>query len=167
MLPSHQQFAFKAEDLVLNYLISKGCEGYKAETKELQFEDKDLICKDKNGNEFTVSVKFMPMVLKTGNYAFETKLVSSQTGATMDGWFTSGQSDYTCICIPKGDDQMEITLWETNKLKEIVPTVYHRKASLGNYQRSFNAGRRMDNVEILLVKKEKLINYGKTEFVKI
>ena len=39
MLPSHQQFAFKAEDLVLNYLISKGCEGYKAETKELQFEE--------------------------------------------------------------------------------------------------------------------------------
>ena len=167
MLPEHQKYAFKAEKLVANHLISKGNTAELATTKELQYQDIDLICKSPSGEEFTVSVKFMPIVNKTGNYAFETKQFSSKTGATMDGWFNYGKSTHTVICIPEGEDQMELAMWETKALKSWVLKNYHRIAKLSTQQKSFNIDRTMDSTEMLLVKREILKKLARIAIVKI
>ena len=171
MLPEHQKYAFKAEKLVANHLSSKGNTTELATTKDLQYKDIDLVCKCPKGREFTVSVKFMPIVLKTGNYAFETKQISN-TGATMNGWFNYGESTYTVICIPEGDYpegdyKMELAMWETKALKELVLENYHKKANLTNYQKSFNVGRTMNNTELLLVKREILKKYARIAIVQL
>lgn len=167
MLPEHQSYAFKAEKLVANHLISKGSKVELATTTDLQYKDIDLVGKCPKGRDFTVSVKFMPKTIETGNYAFETQLINSKTGATMDGWFKSGQSTHTVICVPQGEDHMELAMWLTKDLKEWVLENYHAKKNLTSSQKSFNLGRTMDNSEMLLVKREILRKFAQIAIVQL
>lgn len=167
MLPEHQAYAFKAEKLVANHLISKGSKVELATTTDLQYKDIDLVCTCPKGRDFTVSVKFMPIVLKTGNYGFENKQFSSKTGEAKDGWFNYGESTHTVICVPHGDDQMELAMWATKDLKELVLKLYHSKKNLTTQQKSFNVGRYMDNTEMFLAKREILRKYAQVAIVQI
>jgi hypothetical protein len=119
--------------------------------RELQFKDIDLV-EPWSGKTF--SVKMQNLAAKTGNFSFETKLVSTSTGETRPGNFETCVSDGYFLAWPEepGSLQYRVAIFHTSELHDFVLAHAHDCRPLGAGAHGTNARRVFDQAENLLVR---------------
>lgn len=126
-------------------------------TDKRQFtHDADLI----SPNGVLYSVKFQKAAARTGNFSFETRLISTQTGEEMPGNFVSNATERYIIVVPEPDVAMYTAFeFDTNDLHYRVmnPPAPWRRVRLTGQAKGTNAGRKFDDAENLLVPMKHLV----------
>lgn len=124
-----------------------GFGGEVATDLSLQYSDIDVVDTRKN----TYSVKLQESSSKTGNFAFETHLESTEDGNIIDGSFTKCQADYYTI-FRTFNGVKWCFLCETDKLKQFVNNnTYRSVTTRSETEESNNRGRKYNRGHCTLV----------------
>lgn len=135
--------------------------GLELVTDKRQFtHDADLI----SPNGVLYSVKFQKAAARTGNFSFETRLISTQTGEEMPGNFVSNATERYIIAVPEPAIAFYTAFeFDTNNLHYRVMSPPDsikggwRKVRLTGQAKGTNAGRKFDDAENLLVPMKHLV----------
>jgi len=183
---TEQSYWKQAEKDVQDYFRLNNCEAIILTDKDSQYSDLDLAVTFPDAQQHTVSVKYMQAVAKYCNLSFEIYL-HSNNGARMEGWFTKGKSTITAIIIPdveiviikgkrkaqKLSNNKRILLFSTARLKEIITLktesnpkgLAFKVTRLTDFQKQFNAGRKFNDAENLIVRLEDLLPYTLKQYI--
>ena len=110
----------------------------------------------------SVSIKYQPTCLKTGNVAFEVQLIDPKNNESIPSWFHTGEAEIYAFVIG-------YTLYEFNK-KELRDTIIernkdkkYRKTKLTSRARiDSNVGRKYSQSMCILVPLKSILSMAKT-----